>query len=941
MKRILVTESQYNKLVKLLNEQFFKFNNPEDEKDASHDILDALTHLTGYFAMNKITKDVYVDKIEHGVVYLDSTKYSSEEKEQIEKIIDQYVAFDINPRDKVLPNVFGFDSGIDSDFVSGDIAVVDNENSDVAEVEDNSDVAVIDDSEEEVFKTLEACNFGNNNKGNRRKVILPPSMDIKFYQDILKSIGTKVTCEKMLFFFAWRTGEHSESSYNPFATTYRDETKEGCYYNCLPENKSGLSISDCITPTGCRSCKSKCVGGVRNYKTYDSGLNATVKTLTNGRYNNVVRKLRNDNSTAYDIASEVNELRVWGTGGLVIEIIKWNGTINPNRIKRYEGSSIEDDDCSLTVDEQRFYKQHIKTTADGNAFRNWVNQDTYRLNYVNRMLSDCDKNTGLDKTGSLNDYVEIAFKHKGKEWVSEGKPELSTDDENVDLGSLTFLPPNKKGWNIRGTDCYGSGSYGASRGNRSHKGVDIKSDEGDIIVSPIDGFISKTGYKIYTDKCSYLVGVDVKGTGKYSGYKVRLFYVKGNLPTDTRVKKGDPIGVQQSLQKNCYPKMTNGKYCMTNHVHVELIVNGFKKDPTTYNWGKSSLGVNTSDEVKKLSKYDEDDCPNNDCWSYFGKEKFWNGNNKVNNITVPKITITKSSSLFKITYKGVRSGLLLKHGFGGKGDTIHQLLNVLTLELNTYLKENYLKPVVSSIKMNLVGDSLSIEVPLIYTINKKYVIDRRGSLGGKIDDIGLKKYETMDGYEVASHTSDNLKEKFITVLSTQNKGVEKTEPDKKNLPKPVLGKKVASASSGKKTSLPTANRWGRPHHGYDVVGPYGYKKNVIVCNKPGIVDYASVCGSYGNFVSINHDGGIYSAYGHLDKIYVRDGQEIKVGDPIGLMGNTGHSTGPHLHFEERVTRPKKLKNRCGGGSPYNEVYGYGKVRPSTEMDNYYYWQESL
>jgi murein DD-endopeptidase MepM/ murein hydrolase activator NlpD len=129
MKRILVTESQYSKLVKLLNEQFIKFNHPEDEKDVSHDILDALTYLTGFFAMNKIKKDVYVDKIERGVVYLDATKYSNEEREQIEKIVEEYVDFDINPRDKVLSNVFGFDSGIDSDWVGGD----------VAEIEDNDD----------------------------------------------------------------------------------------------------------------------------------------------------------------------------------------------------------------------------------------------------------------------------------------------------------------------------------------------------------------------------------------------------------------------------------------------------------------------------------------------------------------------------------------------------------------------------------------------------------------------------------------------------------------------------------------------------------------------------------------------------------------------------------------------------------------------------------
>jgi len=748
MKRILVTERQYSKLVKLLNEQFFIFNNPEDEKDVSHDILDTLTHLTGYFAMNKITKDVYVDKIEDGVVYLDSTKYSSEERKQIEKIIEDYVDFKINPRDKVLPDVFGFDSGIDSDWVSGDIAVVDNENSDVAEVEDNSDVAVIDDSEEEVFKTLEACNFGKNSKGNRRKVILPPSMDIKFYQDILKSIGTKVTCEKMMFFFAWRTGEASESTYNPFATTYRDEANEGCYYNCL---KNGVGY----TPTGCRTCPSGSSPGVRNYKTYNSGLNATVKTLTNGRYKNVVSKLKNNDITAMSIASEVGELKTWGTGGLVIEILKYNGTLNPKHIEKYGGGSIEDDNCTLTVDERKLYNQHIKSTADGNAFRNWVNQDSYRLNYVNRMLSDCDKNTGLDKTGSLNDYVEIAFKHKGKEWVREGKPgyDAQTEDDEF-VGSGKYII----GKSVK-IDKNGPANHGSRKlGNwQSDNATDIPGKPGSVVYSITKGTVKKIGGN-QNDHDGKVYGGQVTVTGE-NGYPDIFYTHLQNL----KVSEGQKVDLGTPIAE--ISRWDSGSY---HHVHVGLPYG------------------------EKLSSF---------------------------------------------------------------------------IDMET----------------------------------------------GEIKSGSSKKAEPD----------------------------KKIEPDKKTPSKPALGKKVASASSGKKTSLPTANRWGKPHHGYDVVGPYGHKKNVIVCNKPGTVDYASVCGSYGNFVSIDHGGGIFSAYGHLDKIYVRDGQEIKVGDPIGLMGNTGHSTGPHLHFEERVTRPKNLKNRCGGGSPYNEVYGYGKVRSATAMDNYYYWQESL
>jgi len=168
----------------------------------------------------------------------------------------------------------------------------------------------------------------------------------------------------------------------------------------------------------------------------------------------------------------------------------------------------------------------------------------------------------------------------------------------------------------------------------------------------------------------------------------------------------------------------------------------------------------------KSSRNDETSCTNYDCWTYFGKEGFWNGSNTIGGKTVPEIKIDRRKDLFTISYKGPASGFLLKHGKGGKGDTIHQLLNVLTAELNPYLKENKLKPEIQRIKMDMGGNRLSVSVPLVPAPGgEPYGIDRRGGLGHPGDYSGLVKYKSNKGYEEAIHKSANLTEKFVTFVN--------------------------------------------------------------------------------------------------------------------------------------------------------------------------------
>ena len=87
------------------------------------------------------------------------------------------------------------------------------------------------------------------------------------------------------------------------------------------------------------------------------------------------------------------------------------------------------------------------------------------------------------------------------------------------------------------------------------------------------------------------------------------------------------------------------------------------------------------------------------------------------------------------------------------------------------------------------------------------------------------------------------------------------------------------------------------HAGMDIDGDRG---EIVVAPGNGIVSEAGYKGGYGNMVEIDHGNGLTTRYGHLSKIEVEAGATINRGEMIGLIGSTGRSTGPHLHYELRV-----------------------------------------
>jgi murein DD-endopeptidase MepM/ murein hydrolase activator NlpD len=104
-----------------------------------------------------------------------------------------------------------------------------------------------------------------------------------------------------------------------------------------------------------------------------------------------------------------------------------------------------------------------------------------------------------------------------------------------------------------------------------------------------------------------------------------------------------------------------------------------------------------------------------------------------------------------------------------------------------------------------------------------------------------------------------------------------------------------SSGFGYRTSPFTGKR--EFHKGLDISGPSG---TPIYAPATGKVTFSGTDGAYGLTVILNHGNGITTRYAHLNRLAVKNGQSVARGELIGLMGNSGRSTGPHLHYEVRL-----------------------------------------
>jgi len=245
-----------------------------------------------------------------------------------------------------------------------------------------------------------------------------------------------------------------------------------------------------------------------------------------------------------------------------------------------------------------------------------------------------------------------------------------------------------------------------------------------------------------------------------------------------------------------------------------------------------------------------------------------------------------------------------------EGDTLLQIASDHNLTAEELLERN---PALEGIETQLrAGDEIKITVPEpVLSVNRTERVYTEGSYEAEVTYL-----ENHDWY---SNRQDILQQpsagihKAAVLVSRRNDIVTATQIEKEEIlieavPKiiergtripptyirPVTGGKITSNYGGRNAPVKGAST---NHKGTDIAVPTG---TAVMASSGGKVTRAGWASGYGNVVYITHEDGKETRYAHLSKILVKAGQEVKQGEKIALSGNTGRSSGPHLHFEIRI-----------------------------------------
>lgn len=244
------------------------------------------------------------------------------------------------------------------------------------------------------------------------------------------------------------------------------------------------------------------------------------------------------------------------------------------------------------------------------------------------------------------------------------------------------------------------------------------------------------------------------------------------------------------------------------------------------------------------------------------------------------------------------------------GDTLGEIAEAHNMTIDDIVAMN--GTLESANSMIRVGDELIISVP-----EPELSVERQEELYYEEDyDADIVYVDNDEWYTTDKVTRQQPSaghRRVVAIVSYRNDSVVNTEIIKEDVqmeavPKivergtkipptyirPISGGRLSSGFGNRKAPKRGAST---NHKGLDLATPTG---TAVMASCGGVVTKAGWLGSYGYAIYIQHPGGRETRYGHLSKILVSVGQQVSQGQKIALSGNTGNSTGPHLHFEIRI-----------------------------------------
>jgi murein DD-endopeptidase MepM/ murein hydrolase activator NlpD len=167
------------------------------------------------------------------------------------------------------------------------------------------------------------------------------------------------------------------------------------------------------------------------------------------------------------------------------------------------------------------------------------------------------------------------------------------------------------------------------------------------------------------------------------------------------------------------------------------------------------------------------------------------------------------------------------------------------------------------------------EVKLIESLGEEAIIT---SLGNQLNNLSLRLQFQAKSYKTIENMVKDKQKLLLAIPAIQ----------------PISNKDLTRIASGFGMRVHPILKISRPHNGLDFTAPSGIP---IYATADGNVSKAEYNGGFGNHVVINHGFGYESLYGHMSKLKVSNGQQVKRGEVIGFVGSTGLSSGPHCHYE--------------------------------------------